>query len=334
MQLSTPLSTSLSPWNVWDNSSFTIESLGCKTAKEGVCYKNLDLTECIRKTQDLNSTAGYFIDQSPDNLPTICNPLNTNSSLYSSPIYMLRKKSNSKYPSYSFINSSVHPIPPLHTKSLYHRDHIKINIPSLKKQIDIDTPSNSVELSNQGSIFKIIQPSLTLHSFNKEKLILYGQAVEFLEIHTNYVLTVREQKLILSPFIESLEIKTKAPRFTIIPTSPDKMNTPINYTDSFFIYFLNNPISYSEKENTLVTSSHKGDLFSFSSLVKYFKCELGQCIEASIQDKDVMRSKDCFGTCNISPKVAATAEYQSTISFFIVGIIIFILIILVITLNK
>ena len=101
-------------WLIWDNALFKPKQLEtCDSTMEGVCYETNTVEECIKKTEEKGSDAGYFITTSKD--AGICVPLNTET-WFQNPMYSIASKDIYKseikdQKSWAFVNHNKISIP-------------------------------------------------------------------------------------------------------------------------------------------------------------------------------------------------------------------------------
>lgn len=337
-------------WLIWPNTAIdNMEEnrVGCGDTIEGVCYKNLNIKECIDKSSD---GFGYHI-QFKDN-SSLCVPLKTSAYPNLNVIYKLVDQSNHKelnnVSMSTFIDTKKYQFPPLKSDIIFYFDILLLK----NNETDLilsDTDLNDSILNffpiNKNNINIQFIPSYnTVKGIENYSEIFYDKEFNIIMEGTSLFLSFNESNNFVWKYSNVDEVSTF---FKIIPIdskgkyNKDKLNTPISYTDTFTIIY-NNTIVLTVSDDNILTGEYVNlstvvdrvdknikNTFSIISKMKGYYCNNKTPTPISLEDKNiyhlnkdgsttynnslVCRNKDCWGTCKYWDKNSNSIPPYSTV---------------------
>ena len=302
---------------------------GCSDTIQGICYKNLSLSDCMNSCKkDSRCNAGYFLQ---DDDTTYCLDLVTGSSPDVNPSIDMRNKDDfpdtKDLSTYTFINTKVFPYPPDDANIVRYNDIITLH--NIETNFNLSTTDSSkgyivFEKNSQTKLKLLSQyPHQLIHN------IRYGELIGMALPETNLLLRQSEYITHLFAWIsivswrvfeEDSLILIKANENETLPTNPydGKVGNYIQYGDKFHIMYNRTAFLGLDGENKLgIFSVSKDDMiskqvpFTFQFIPKDngYYCNVGKCNSISLdktvpngegrryKNQTIYRSPICFGVC-------------------------------------
>lgn len=332
-------------WLIWENTAIDdmdLDRVGCSDTIEGICYKNLNIKECIDKSTD---GFGYHVQFKNGN--SVCVPIRT-----------------SHYPTlnvnYKLVNQNVHPelnnvsvstfvnqnkylFPPINFDTFFYFDVLTLkNIESGKILVDKDLTDNVIEFLSDENFSRNIQ-FVPKYSYMKQleqyEQILYGEEFNIIIEGTTLFLTY---DTLSNMFIwKQSFLEEQYNFFKIIPYTvdqkyeQDKFGKIIGYTDTFNIVYSNNIVLRLSDDNKLegeyITidklidrdNKYIKNTFSIISKMIAYHCKDNNCEPISyldiykntdnklLKNTFICRNKDCWGICKYLDKNTQSLSQSS-----------------------
>ena len=331
-------------WLIWENTAIDdmdLNRVGCGDTIEGICYKNLNIKECIEKSTD---GFGYHVQFKNGN--SVCVPIRTSLHPNLNVIYKLVNQDvHTELNNVSistFVNQNKYSFPPINFDGIFYFDVLTLkNIESGMIFADKDLNDNIVQFSYDNNVNGINIQFIPKYTYMKQleqyEQILYGDEFNIIIEGTSLFL---EYDNLRNMFVwkQSL-LEEQINFFKIIPYTidqkyeQDKFGKIIRYTETFNIIYSNNIILRLSDDNNLegeyITidklidrdNKYIKNTFSIISKMIAYHCKDNKCQSISFLDiyKDIennqikntfiCRNKDCWGICkyldkntkNISP---------------------------------
>ncbi len=294
------------PWRygdflIWpDTTISSIELSDCNDTVEGMCYKNISITDCLKRCPKDNCGFGIYTEFK--NGDSICTPISTILHPYLSPLYRL--KNQSYYDKIDpnivkmsiFVNTKMYPFPPNLSNTVFFGDIVSLENVENGMTLDTDDPIKNGSgipciLRKNATSVLMIQPDTKFTN-----PVIHNQPILFGD---KFILSVKGSSYIMIPDSKSgintliweaaLGIRSEIGVFTIASADPIKKDGDlVTYSDVITFKYQGIGGVVVNQDNTLylsnspllVTPTNEHTLnmkFKFKSLMNAYYCDEGTC---------------------------------------------------------
>lgn len=289
-----------------------MDSSDCDDTIRGMCYKTDDYKKCIEKTENLGSTAGYFIKKSDNE--GICVPLSDKVFHNTNPIYRLRNVKDSEISDVvksvtvtSFVDSRKHDINPDIANVVFYGDQFEL-LTDKDMYIKTDIGDNDENASSSPQILVDKYPSdgyLTIESTKQHPVLInrqlkYGDEV-FIRIKGTSLRLYRDDTYGNISWLQTTgDLKGRYDYVRIVPISKDDIGKVVCYGDLFRLKYVDEFYIHTDEICNCLSSDpdiqDKGSfMFKFKPAMLGFYCsDSGECKHVKISETDTFKEKSRY----------------------------------------